>query len=157
MKDDEKKMQIIVDADACPVKQEIADLAAHYQINVLFVASYNHKTSNTYGYDWVYVDTGKESADLYIVNHSYRHDLVVTQDIGLAGLLLKKGVRVMTPRGKQYTEENIEMALEFRYLSAKERRGGKHTKGPKKFTQSDRDSFIFTLEKILSKDAGISG
>ncbi len=157
MKDDEKKMQIIVDADACPVKQEIADLAIRYHICVLFVASYNHQTSNTYGFDWAYVDTGKESADIYIVNHSNRHDIVVTQDIGLAGLLLNKGVIVLTPRGKQYTEDNIETALEYRYLSAKERRGGKHTKGPKKFTQADRDSFIFTLEKILSKDAGISG
>ncbi len=155
MKDGEKMMQIIVDADACPVKQEIADLAAVHGVRVLFVASYNHQSSTTYGCDWVYVDTGKEAADLYIVNHTSRHDTVVTQDIGLAGLLLKKGVTVITPRGIELTEDSIETALQFRYLSAKERRSGNHTKGPKKFTGADREHFVLTLQKILSKDAGI--
>ncbi|KKI88578.1 hypothetical protein WQ54_30765 [Bacillus sp. SA1-12] len=147
-------MKIYVDADACPVKQQIMEVANKYNINVIFVASYNHTSDKTYGGSWVFVDTGKEEADLYIVNHVQKNDLVITQDIGLAGLLLRKGVLVVTPRGKRYTEENIDTALQFRYLSAKERRSGKYTKGPKKFTDEDILNFITALEKILSKDAG---
>ncbi|MGM7721089.1 YaiI/YqxD family protein [Metabacillus sp. Hm71] len=147
-------MKIYVDADACPVKQQIMEVANKYNIEVIFVASYNHNSDKTYGGSWVFVDTGKEEADLYIVNHVQKNDLVITQDIGLAGLLLRKDVLVVTPRGKQYTEENIDTALQFRYLSAKDRRSGKYTKGPKKFTDEDILNFITALEKNLSKDAG---
>lgn len=147
-------MKIFVDADACPVKQEIMDLSTYYHLEVIFVASYNHLSDKTYGGKWVFVDTGKEEADLYIVNHVKKHDLVVTQDIGLAGLLLTKDVIVITPRGKQYTEDNIETALHMRYLSAKERRSGHHSKGPKKQTEEDILNFITILNNILSKHAG---
>jgi uncharacterized protein YaiI (UPF0178 family) len=100
------------------------------------------------------VDTGKEEADLYIVNHVQKNDIVISQDIGLAGLLIRKDVIVVTPRGKRYTDANIDTALQFRYLSAMERRSGKYTKGPKKFTEEDTVNFITALEKILSNDAG---
>ncbi|MCM3442091.1 YaiI/YqxD family protein [Metabacillus halosaccharovorans] len=147
-------MKIFVDADACPVKKEIMLIASKYEMDVVFVASYNHTSDNTYGGQWVFVDTGKEEADLYIVNHVSRGDMVISQDIGLAGLLIRKDVCFITPRGKQYTEENIDTALQFRYLSAIERRSGKFTKGPKKFTDEDTLNFITTFEKILSKHAG---
>nr|WP_249292483.1 YaiI/YqxD family protein [Metabacillus flavus] len=148
-------MKILVDADACPVKKEIADLADQYEAETVFVASYNHMTSETLGKKWVYVDTDKESADLYIVNHINPGDIVITQDIGLAGLLLKKNVTVLTPRGKHYTEYNIETALQYRYLSAKGRREGVHSKGPKPFLDADREKFKESLEKFLSNIAGI--
>ena len=122
--------------------------------HVIFVASYNHTTGNTYGGEWVFVDTGKEEADLYIVNHVNKNNIVISQDIGLAGLLIRKDVIFITPRVKQYTEANIDTALQFRYLSAMERKGGKYTKGPKKFTDEDTLNFITNLEKILSKHAG---
>lgn len=112
-------------------------------------------TMETLGKKWVYVDAEKESADLYIVNHTRPDNIVVTQDIGLAGLLLKKNVMVLTPRGKHYTEQNIDTALQFRYLSAKGRREGIHSKGPKPFLDADRKNFADSLEKILSKLAGI--
>ncbi len=147
-------MKIFVDADACPVKNEIMLIANKSKLEVVFVASYNHTSDKTYGGQWVFVDTGKEEADLYIVNHVSKGDIVISQDIGLAGLLIRKDVIFITPRGKQYTEENIDTALQFRYLSAKERRSGKYTKGPKKFTEGDIFNFITTFEKILSKHAG---
>ena len=147
-------MRIFVDADACPVKNEVMQIANKYKRHVLFVASYNHTSDITYGGQWVFVDTGKEEADLYIVNHVSKGDAVISQDIGLAGLLIPKDVIFITPRGKQYTEENIDTALQFRYLSAKERRSGKYSKGPKKFTDDDTLNFITAFEKILSKHAG---
>jgi uncharacterized protein len=102
------------------------NIAGIHNIEVIFVASYNHTTDKTYGGRWVFVDTGKEEADLYIVNHVQKKDIVITQDIGLAGLLLSKDVIVVTPRGKHCTEANIDTALQFRYLLAMERRGGKY-------------------------------
>jgi uncharacterized protein YaiI (UPF0178 family) len=67
-----KSFQIIVDADACPVKSEILLIANTYQIEVTFVASYSHVLNNKMGGSWIYVDTGKEEVDMYIVNHAKR-------------------------------------------------------------------------------------
>lgn len=111
-------------------------------------------TSNTLGCEWKYVDTDKESVDFYIMNHTKSGDIVVTQDIGLASTLLLKGVKVIHPRGKIYSESDISVALDMRYLSAKLRRSNKHTKGPKPLTQTDRLYFYENFNKILSNYAG---
>ncbi|WP_456278251.1 YaiI/YqxD family protein [Bacillus sp. AK128] len=146
--------EIYVDADACPVKNEILHIASTYQINVIFVASYSHMMTNTIGGTWVYVDANKEEVDMYITNHAKRGDVVITQDIGLASLLLGKGIIAVSPRGKQYLEETIGFALNMRYISAKERRKGNFSKGPSPFTNQDRQQFVLTLEKILSNLEG---
>lgn len=88
------------------------------------------------------------------MNHIMPGDLVVTQDIGLASIVLPKRVYAISPRGKEFKEETISTALDFRYLSAKERRKGKYGKGPKPFTIEDRERFVFTITKILSNFAG---
>ncbi|MGE8206214.1 YaiI/YqxD family protein [Heyndrickxia sp. NPDC080065] len=141
---------MFVDADACPVKSEIVSAAKKYHVPYYFIASYAHKT-NSSDDAWIYVDPDKESADLYIMNHVQKKDIVITQDIGLASLVLPKNVYALSPRGKEYKEESIDTALDFRYLAAKARRQGRYEKGPKPFTDSDRQSFIFKLEEILSK------
>nr|WP_246940436.1 YaiI/YqxD family protein [Bacillus pinisoli] len=149
-----KIAQLFVDADACPVKNEILHIAASYEIDVIFVASYSHVMTNSIGGTWIYVDANKEEVDMYITNHSKRGDIVITQDIGLASLLLGKGIKVISPRGKEYLEETIGFALNMRYISAKERRKGNFSKGPSPFTNQDRNQFIQTLEKILSNLEG---
>lgn len=88
-------------------------IANKYETDIVFVASYNHTSDKTYGGQWIFVDTGKEEADQYIVNHVSRGDMVISQDIGLAGLLIRKGVCFITPRGKQYTEGNIVQLFSF--------------------------------------------
>ncbi|MGE6259043.1 YaiI/YqxD family protein [Heyndrickxia sporothermodurans] len=138
-----------MDADACPVKSEIVSAARKYDLPYYFVASYAHKTNNDDD-SWIYVDPDKESADLFIMNHVKKRDIVITQDIGLASLVLSKNVFAISPRGKEYNEESIETALDFRFLAAKARRRGKYEKGPKAFTNQDRQSFIHKLEEILS-------
>ncbi|AOH55741.1 hypothetical protein ABE28_015375 [Peribacillus muralis] len=148
-----EKPTIHVDADACPVKSEILHCARLHDIDVCFVASYKNMMNEPEG-KWVYVDADKEAADLYIVNSVKKGDIVVTADIGLAGTLLPKGVYVLSPRGKEYTDENIFMLLDMRYQSAKLRRQGKHTKGPKPFTKEDRLCFTNILLKTLSNFAG---
>lgn len=120
----------------------------------MFVASYSHVVSYDVGGRWVYVDSDKEAVDLYIMNHAKKHDVVITQDIGLASVLLRKQVYVISPRGKSYVEDDMDTVLHIRYLSAKERRQGNFSKGPKPFTEEDRKDFIKSLEKILSNLAG---
>lgn len=144
-----------MDADSCPVKDEIVEIASRFSINVLFVASYNHIMNNSTYASWKYVDTGKEAADLYIMNHSANGDITVTQDIGLASTLLLKGVYVLSPKGILFEEKGIQTALDMRYISAKARRRGEYGKGPKPFSSGDRDRFVNELTKILSNFEGV--
>ncbi|WLR49874.1 DUF188 domain-containing protein [Bacillus tianshenii] len=152
---DESMCTIFVDADACPVKKDIVEIAAAYHCSVIFISSYNHMIHDKPGGEWVFVDTNQEEVDLYIVNHVKPYDLVITQDIGLAGLLLKRNVYVLSPRGKEYNEANIEPALFSRFVHAKQRQAGQKTRGPKAYTKQDKEHFRVELEKILSNLAGI--
>lgn len=80
-----------------------------------------------------------------------KKDVVVTQDIGLASLLLPKRVYTISPWGREYKEETIATALDLRFLSAKARRQGKYEKGPKAFKAEDRKAFTKQFAEILSK------
>ncbi|MCZ0755571.1 YaiI/YqxD family protein [Anoxybacillus sp. J5B_2022] len=146
-------MTIFVDADACPVKHEIFSLARQYNVESVFVSSYNH-FSHDQTMKWVYVDTEKEAVDLYIVNHAHRGDVVVTQDIGLASMLVNRQIYVVSPRGSVYREEEMGQRLYARYLQAKQRRQGIYGKGMKRFSAEERQAFRKSFEKILSKLAG---
>ena len=144
-------MTIFVDADACPVKREIVQIASHYMAEVVFVASYTHMKTEPEPGKWVFVDSVPEAADLYIMNHASKGDVAVTQDIGLASTLLSKGVYVLSPRGMQFDERNMQTALEMRHISAKARRQGKYGKGPKPYEEEDRQRFLKEFAKVLSK------
>lgn len=127
-------------------------------MKVLFVASYDHHGNNNTTYanaTWKYVDSRKEAADLFIMNHTTKGDITVTQDIGLASTLLPKGVHVLSPKGILFDETGIQTALDLRYLNAKARKRGVYGKGPKPFNSEDRTKFSIQLTKILSKFAGI--
>jgi uncharacterized protein YaiI (UPF0178 family) len=149
------KVCMYVDADSCPVKEEIIQLCQTYTVEMIFVSSYAHFMSLPPSVTQVTVDTDKEAADLYILNHIQKNDVCVTQDHALASLLLPKGVSVLSPRGMVYTEDTITQLLDTRYLSQKQRRMGAKTKGPKAFTEADRYLFLSNLEKILAKKEGI--
>ncbi|RDI43994.1 hypothetical protein DFR59_10356 [Falsibacillus pallidus] len=151
-----EKAAIFVDADACPVKSEIVEIANEYHFKTYFVASIAHKMNEPVWGEWFYVDSDKESADLFILNHAKLNNVVVTQDIGLASMLLPKGVYVVSPRGIEFKEESIETALNYRFAAAKARRQGKYGKGPKPFRDDDRARFKDSLTKILSNLAGDS-
>jgi len=144
-----------VDADSCPVKGEIVEIAKCYSVEVLFIASYAHMTREETEMKWKYVDSTKEAVDLFIMNAVKKQDIVITQDIGLASTLLLKNVHVLSPRGKIMEESEIATALDMRYLSAKARRRGIYGKGPKPFTEADRKNFQKNLIKVLSKIEGV--
>ncbi len=147
---------IYVDADSCPVKEDIVEIASSYHYRLLFVASYAHMKRENDKQNWKYVDSDKEAVDLFIMNATKKKDIVVTQDIGLASTLLLKQVTVLSPRGVIYEEETINTALDMRYLSAKARRKGVYGKGPKPFTEEDRQKFRRNFIRILSKNEGES-
>lgn len=146
-----------IDADACPVKEEIIRLSEDKNISLHFVASYDHKTTMEYeNVKWSYVDPGPDSTDFFIFKHIQKNDLLITQDIGLASLALNKGALALSPRGRRFTQYSIETALEFRYLSRKARESGIYEKGPKAFSKDDRHLFRQEYIKILSNYVGIS-
>lgn len=144
-------MKVYVDADACPVKDIIIDEAGKRDISVILVTSISHFSLKEHP-DWVetiYVDTGADAADYRIMQLAKKEDIVITQDYGLASLALAKGCYVLHHKGFAYTNDNIDQLLQSRYLSAKERRSGKHTKGPKALTEEDRQKFLHLFRKYL--------
>ncbi|MBH5318119.1 YaiI/YqxD family protein [Paenibacillus sp. GSMTC-2017] len=146
------KQTIVVDADACPVKTEIAETARTFGVAVCMVASHDHRMSPQDGVQIVQVDRSDQSVDLYIVNHISKRDIVVTQDFGLACISLAKGAIVLSPRGEQYTDENIDYLMERRHEGARIRRNGGRTRGPKAMTTSDRIAFQQKLTKVLQNE-----
>ncbi|MFC4778508.1 YaiI/YqxD family protein [Paenibacillus sp. GCM10023252] len=143
---------IVVDGDACPVKTEIAETARAFSIPVLMVSSYDHKLQPSDGVKVIQVDRSSQSVDLYIVNHVAKGDIVVTQDFGLACIAMAKGALVLSPRGEQYDEGNIDFLMERRHEAAKKRRSGGRTRGPKPMTNEDRERFQQKLTKVLQSE-----
>ncbi|MFE5319917.1 YaiI/YqxD family protein [Paenibacillus sp. NPDC056579] len=141
--------KIIVDADACPVKSEIVKAAAQFHVDVVMVASFDHRLSPMDGVQIVQVDRSDQSVDLYIANRIAPGDILVTQDFGLAALALGKKAIALSNRGQQYSDRTIDFLLDRRHEQAKQRRGGKHSKGPKPFTDEDRHFFLHSLTKLL--------
>lgn len=80
---------ILVDADACPVKTKIVQVGTKFHVEILFVASYAHRLRKQQG-NWIYVDSEQDEVDFYIYQHTKAMDLVITQDMMLASLLVKK-------------------------------------------------------------------
>jgi len=113
------------------------------------VASHDHRLEQQAGIKVVQVDISDQSVDLYIVNHIKAGDIVVTQDFGLACIAIGKRAVVLSPRGEQYTNDNIDYLMERRHELAKRRRSGGKTKGPKAMNNDDRDRFQQKLTKVL--------
>ncbi|RED65731.1 YaiI/YqxD family protein [Cohnella lupini] len=141
--------RVVVDGDACPVKAEIARTVRGCGATALLVSSNAHVLVPEPSVEVVTVDASDQSADLYIANVLNKNDILVTGDYGLAALGLARGAAVITPRGKEIREADIEGLLEQRHFSARLRRGGVRTKGPRAFTEEDRDRFQQKLTTLL--------
>lgn len=144
-------MHIYIDADASPVKNIVIEEGIKRGLRITLVTSIAHYSTAEYpsGVQTVYVDTGAEAADYRIMQLVKKEDLLITQDYGLASLCLAKGCLVLHHTGFRYTVDNIDQLLQSRYLSAMVRKSGKRTKGPKPFTNEDRDKFRESLKEIL--------
>jgi uncharacterized protein YaiI (UPF0178 family) len=146
----EQSARVLVDADACPVKEIILRMAKKRNIPVTMVIDTSHELEDGYS-EVITVDKGSDSADYVIANLATRHDIVVTQDYGLAAMILARGASAIDQNGMVYNSENIDSLLERRYIGQKIRRGGGRTKGPKKRTREDDARFEATLGKMLEK------
>ena len=144
-------MKIIIDADACPVVDIAVSVAKNRNLECIIVCDNTHSIQKD-GATTVVVDKGADSADCRIANLTKKGDVVITQDYGLAALVLGKGGKVLNQNGLIYSDTNIENLLFTRYIGKKERMAGNRTKGPKKRTsKNDEDflkSFILCIENI---------
>jgi uncharacterized protein len=144
-------MKIIVDADACPRRalQICSRLGRKYNIPVWTVASFEHCIESE---RHVVVGNTPQEADIKLINLSDEGDVAVTQDWGLAAMLLGRNVRCLSPSGRQYHSSSIDFLLEERNIKANIRRGGGRTRGPKKRTPREDTRFEALLEQLLQQD-----
>ena len=139
---------IFVDADGCPVKDEICRVAERHGLEVKLVSNTWMRAPSVAWLELVVVDDGFDAADDWIVEQAAERDVVVTADIPLAARCLKKGARVLGPKGRVFTENSIGNALAGREASAYLREMGVMTGGPAPFTKRDRSRFLQRLEEL---------
>lgn len=149
-------LQILVDADSCPVKAEIFQIAEENGLKVVMIASIAHYSSEQDA-NWIYVDSSYQAVDMAIVNRLKSGDIVVTQDYGLAALVLAKAGQAISPRGMIYRSDEILSLLEQRNSLARQRRGGFKTQGPSKLTSEDRVHFVQNLRRMLHQGSAFIG
>ncbi len=142
-------MRIIVDADACPrgVKDICLELTKKYQLELIMVIDTAHLLKDKFTV--IQVEKGKDSVDMEIIKISNNCDIVVTQDYGLATILLEKTFKVLHPNGFVYNKYNIDSLMYARYIGQKIRASGGRTKGTKKRKISNDIVFKETLTNIL--------
>ncbi|MBO8172873.1 MAG: DUF188 domain-containing protein [Bacillaceae bacterium] len=143
--------RVILDADACPrgAMAISKKLCEKYHWDLWTVASFNHRIEGT---NHVMVGNDPQEADIKVVNLTRHGDIVVTQDIGLAALVLGKGASALSPSGKIFRRETIDFMLEERDLKARYRRAGGRTKGPAPRTEEDDRQFERALKQLMSHD-----
>lgn len=142
-------MRILIDADGCPVVRLTVSVAKEYGIPAVIFCDTSHEF-HLDGVETVTVDKGADSADFAIVNFIESGDLVVTQDYGLAAMVLSKKGSVLTQNGLEITALNIDSLLASRYAAKKARMSKKHLKGPPKRTAQQDRAFERALRRILS-------
>lgn len=145
-------MKILVDADACPVIPVIERIAKKYKLPVVLLCDTNHVLQSDYSEVKV-IGAGADAVDFALVGLCEKGDLVVTQDYGVAAMILGKGAHGIHQNGKWYTNENIDRMLMERHISKRERRSKSkyHLKGPAKRTLEDDRIFEGSLEKLIHK------
>ncbi|MFW6034882.1 MAG: YaiI/YqxD family protein [Halothermotrichaceae bacterium] len=143
-------MRILVDADACPVLKQIEEVGKKYQVKVIAFSDVYHNIKLDYG-EIRTIDKGAEAVDMAIVNTCQKGDIVVTQDYGLASLVMGKQVSAVNNKGKIYNEKNIDYLLMRRHIHKKIRRGGGRHKNPKKRKKADDQKFKKVLIKLVKE------
>ena len=145
-------MKILVDADACPVVSIVEHMAGEYGIPVILLCDTNHVLQSEYSEVKV-IGAGADAVDFALVGLCQKGDLVVTQDYGVAAMILGKGAYGIHQSGKWYTDENIDRMLMERHISKKIRRSKSkyHLKGPAKRTAEDDVRFEESLERLILK------
>ena len=142
-------LEIYVDADACPVKQEVCRVAKRYRLNVTFVSNSLMRIPDQEGAKLVVVEGQFDAADNWIVENVSKDDIVVTADTPLAYRCVKKGAQVLGPTGRVLSDVNIGQVLATRDLLTELREAGTIMGGPPPFQKRDRSRFLQSLDQII--------
>lgn len=142
-------LNILVDADSCPVKQEIFKVALRHQAKVKIVSNSYIKIPANSLFESVMVNADFDAADNYIVEYSSKDTIVITSDILLANRCLKAAATVVAPNGKQFTNNSIGTAIATRAIFEDLRAGGEQHGGPLPFSKADRSRFLATLHETI--------
>lgn len=142
-------MNILIDADGCPVVDLTLQIAKQFSIPVIILCDTSHQIERE-GAQTLIFDKGADSVDFALVNRVKPEDIVVTQDYGLASMCLAKCARVLNQNGLEYTTDNMDAFMLRRYENKKLLRADKHPKGSAKRTKEQDMKFSETLKKILN-------
>ncbi|MBQ8003223.1 MAG: YaiI/YqxD family protein [Clostridia bacterium] len=143
-------MRVIVDADACPVKEIIVRVCREYNIEVVMVIDTSHILKSDYA-KIITVDKGSDSADIYLINLAVKGDLIVTQDYGVAAMALGKGCFCINQNGMIYDLSNIDSLLLSRHIGKKIRRSGGRINSVPKRTKDDDKNFEKNFTDIIKE------
>jgi hypothetical protein len=143
--------RIYVDADACPVKDEIYRVAARHGLPVSVVAGQFIRVPRDPLIERIAAGSGMDAADDWIAERAGKGDIVITSDIPLASRCVKAGCEVIAPNGKPFTEQSIGMTLAVRNLMTDLRSSGEVTGGPRSFAPRDRSAFLSALDQTIRR------
>ena len=143
---------VFIDADACPVTREAITAARALGIPVVLVANGTQnmdRYTKRSGVEAIQVSSGADAADFAVIERLHPGDVVVTQDIGLAAMVLGRGAAAVGPRGHVFHMATIDAEMHIRHEEKKLRRAGGRHGGPRPFTDEDREHFSEVVERLL--------
>jgi uncharacterized protein YaiI (UPF0178 family) len=144
-------IRIYVDADACPVKDEVYRVAARHDLPVTVVAQGFIRVPDDPLIERVAAGTAPDAADDWIAERTDPNAIIVTADIPLASRVIKAGGVAIAPDGRVFTRETIGMALAMRDLMTDLRSAGTETRGPRPFTAKDRSAFLSAIDTAIRR------
>ncbi len=146
--------RLLVDADACPVKDEALEIAGRLGVEIVFVSNGGLRPSRYPGARLVTVSSGADAADDWIADTARPCDVVLTADIPLASRALEKGAQVLGPDGRAFTPESIGFALSMRNFNQHLRETGESKGYNRPFSPQDRSRLRQELDRLLRRAAG---
>ncbi len=143
---------VLVDADACPVVTSATRLARARGLAVTLLCDEHHALQSDYA-QVRHIPSGADAVDIALMNLCRRGDIVVTQDYGVAAMVLGRGAYAIHHSGRRYTDDNIDQMLMERHIAKKARRASSkhHLKGPSRFTDEDRARFEAAFAALLDE------
>lgn len=141
-------MRLLIDGDGTPDREGIKEIAMRYHVEMLVFCDYAHVIEDDY-FTTIQCEVGKDSVDMTLYGYATADDIAITQDYGLAALLLTKHVDVLHVSGKRITDHNIERLLDSRYTGYKQRKKSGHIRGPHKRTNKEKYNLLLQVERLI--------